>query len=182
MLLTCAGLHGTGKTTVAKRIANEFGLTHYSTGEMFRQMAKEHDMSLAEFNKCTEAHPEIDKELDKRMERVGKEEKDVILDGQLCWYFLDKTADHKILLKCDQEERISRILSREREKKEKDITRDEIRKNTLERERSERERYKEIYGIDISDEEFVEEHHDIIIDTTDKNIDQVVDAIINEIE
>ncbi|HME54624.1 MAG TPA: AAA family ATPase [Candidatus Lokiarchaeia archaeon] len=177
MLVTIAGFHGTGKTTVAKCIADKFELDHYSTGMLFREMAEEKSMSLVEFSQHATKHKDIDVKLDKKMKALGMKG-NCVLDGQLCWYFLRNEADWKILLTCDEETRIQRIFNREREKKGESITLDDIRNETLERERIEIARYLQIYGIDISNMEFVKKNHDIVVDTTDIGIEEVVEKIV----
>lgn len=178
MLVTFAGLHGTGKTTVAKCIADRYCLLHYSTGMIFREMAEEKSMSLVEFSQYASKHTEIDKKLDKKMKAIGMKG-NCVLDGQLCWYFLKNYADWKILLTCDEETRIQRIFDRDREKKGDSIMLKDVRNETQERERIEYARYKEIYGLDLSDMEFVKKNHDIVVDTTDIGISEVVEKIIS---
>ncbi len=50
MNFSFAGLHGTGKSTIAKTVAQHFNFSYYSTGMAFRELAKEKKMSLEEFN------------------------------------------------------------------------------------------------------------------------------------
>ena len=180
MLITFSGLHGTGKTTVAKSISERFDLAHYSTGMLFREMAEKKSMSLVEFSEYASKHKEVDIKLDKKMKSIGLKG-NCVLDGQLCWYFLKNDADWKILLTCDEETRIQRIFNRDREKKGESTTLDDVRMETLERERIEHARYKEIYGIDISDMDFVIKNHDIIVDTTNLGIEEVVEKICSSI-
>ena len=63
--ITISGLPGTGKTTVAKLLEKRLGLRYVYSGEIFREMAKKHKMSLEEFGKYCETHREIDEELDR---------------------------------------------------------------------------------------------------------------------
>ena len=62
--ITISGLPGTGKTTVAKLLEQRLGLRYVYSGEIFRQLAQKHHMSLEEFGKYCESHREIDEELD----------------------------------------------------------------------------------------------------------------------
>ena len=64
MILTISGLHGTGKSTIGKLIAEDLGIQYYSTGQAFRDLANEMNMSLKEFSKFVEKTPKIDKKLD----------------------------------------------------------------------------------------------------------------------
>lgn len=181
MLITCAGLHGTGKTTIAKLIAEKLNLEHHSTGMVFRDMAREHGMDLIEFSSLAAKNHEIDKQLDQRMKNIGLKG-NVILDGQLCWYFLKEDVDSKILLECDAVVRFGRILKRRKEDGDEKSTIDDVKRATLERERMEQARYKEIYGIDLSNREWVKKNHDIVIDTTGLSIDEVVSSIFSNFE
>ena len=61
MIISFAGLHGTGKSTIAKNIAQHFDLTFYSTGMAFRELAKLKKMTLEEFSHFAEANIEIDR-------------------------------------------------------------------------------------------------------------------------
>jgi len=51
MNISFAGLHGTGKSTIAKLVAEHFQFEFYSTGMAFRELALEHQMNLEEFSK-----------------------------------------------------------------------------------------------------------------------------------
>src|SRR3546814_6133088 len=67
LLSTISGLPGSGTTTVSRLVADSLGLERVPGGEVFRQLAAEADMSLAEFGAYAAAHPEIDIELDRRL-------------------------------------------------------------------------------------------------------------------
>ena len=40
-VVAIGGPHGSGKSSIAKKIANEFNMTYLSAGEVFRKLAKE---------------------------------------------------------------------------------------------------------------------------------------------
>ena len=73
MIIAISGLHGTGKSTIAKKIAEKLGLRHYSTGDAFRELAKEMNMTLKEFTSYVENNPIIDKKLDEKVKSIGKQ-------------------------------------------------------------------------------------------------------------
>lgn len=180
MLITIAGLHGTGKTTVGKLVAATLGLAHHSTGQVFRDMAREHGMSLVEFSEHAAGRDEIDVELDERMKQLGHAG-NAVLDGQLCWYFLSDIADHKVFLTCNEAVRIARVHERELKGGGGLLTLEDARHETIERERIEQARYKKIYGVDLSDMTMVLANHDIVVDTTTRTIQDVVAAVLDAI-
>ncbi|MBS3815253.1 MAG: nucleoside monophosphate kinase, partial [Hadesarchaea archaeon] len=81
-IITVSGLHGTGKSTAARKLAEEFDLRYVSAGEVFREMARERDMTLEEFSEFVEENPEVDEEIDQRTAREAEKD-DVLIDGRL---------------------------------------------------------------------------------------------------
>ena len=73
MLITISGLPGSGTTTASRLVADALGLERVPGGEVFRQLAAEAGMSLAEFGAHAQDHPDIDIELDRRLtERAAR--------------------------------------------------------------------------------------------------------------
>jgi cytidylate kinase len=104
LVITVGGLHGTGKSTYAKLLAEELELKHISAGELFRALAKEKKITLDEMNKITDNNPEIDNKIDQRIKQEANKG-NIILDGQLtAWMAGDKTV-LKILLIAPKEVR-----------------------------------------------------------------------------
>jgi cytidylate kinase len=153
-VITVGGLHGTGKSTYAKLLAEDLKLRHVSAGELFRTVAREKKITLDDMNRITDTDPEIDKKIDQTIKQEA-DKGNVILDGQLAaWMAGDKTV-LKILLIAPKEVRLKRIAERD------GISLEDAEKRTLYREKIEKERYKRYYGIDVSDPSI----YDLIIDT-----------------
>ena len=172
MIITIAGKAGSGKSTIARGIARKLNLKHYSSGDFMRGMAKEKGISLAELGKIAEKDESIDKEIDERQKKLGKEEDDFVIDGRLSAFFIPK-ADFKIFLDCDDEVRAKRILGDDRgTENTNDIkeTEEKIKK----REDSEAKRYKEYYGFDYCDKN----NYTVLIDTTELTPEQIVEKIL----
>lgn len=148
-----SGLHGTGKSTAAKAMAEKFDLKYVSAGQVFRKMAEERDMSLSEFSSYVEDHPEIDKEIDKRTAYEAKND-NVLIDARLGAWMAEE-ADIRILLKAPLDVRVNRISERDGRPRE------EIKEETISREKSEKNRFKELYGIDVDDHSMF----DLVLDT-----------------
>ena len=70
MRITVSGLPGSGTTTVSKLLAEYYELELISSGEIFRRIAREKGMSLAEFGAMAEKDPSIDLAIDKNQRAV----------------------------------------------------------------------------------------------------------------
>ncbi len=143
VVVAISGLHGAGKTTAAQTLAKKFKLRYVSAGAVFRQLAKERGMTLDEFSRHAERHPNIDRMIDRRTADAAREDK-VLIDARLAGW-MAKKADVKILLTASVEVRVRRIARREG-RRYRDVLRETIR-----RERSEAKRFKEFYNIDVND-------------------------------
>lgn len=165
-VITIGGLHGTGKSSVADAIAERFDLRRVSAGVIFRQLAAERGLSLEEFSRIAEKDKEIDRLIDDRL-KSSAEEGGVVIDGQLAGWMAGDNADLKIMLTAPVEVRVKRIADRDGTDYEDAL------QETLAREASERERYSEYYGVDISDLSI----YDMILDTTDRTLDEVIETV-----
>ena len=112
MIITISGLHGTGKSTIAKLIAEKLKIQYYSTGQIFRVLALETNMTLEEFTEYVEENPDIDKKLDSKIIEIAQKG-NIVIDSQLSGYILKTIADFKILLTCTLETRVKRMSERD---------------------------------------------------------------------
>ena len=174
MIISISGLHGTGKSVVSKTIAKKLNKRYYSTGEAFRDLANEKNMSLEEFTLYVDKHPEIDNELDDKIINLAKKG-NIVVESQLSGYLLKDIADMKILLTCPLKTRVKRMAERDHTSYEEKL------KETSLREKSEHQRFKSLYQIDLEDKEKVKTVYDLIINTEDLTIEEVVEKILNEI-
>jgi cytidylate kinase len=174
MIISISGLHGTGKSTIAKRIAEALSYEYYSTGNAFREKARELNMSLEEFTRHVEKHPEIDNELDEKIIKIAKKG-DIVVDSQLSGFLLKSIADLRIILTCPLETRVKRMAERD------GTLYDEKMEETLMRENSEAERFNELYNIDLNDVNQIKEAYDVIIATEGLSIEQVFNNVMHVI-
>lgn len=168
--ITISGPPGSGTTTISRMLSKKLAIKHVYAGEIFRKEAEKRGMSLSDFSKYCEEHPEVDRELDKYQVDILKKG-DVILEGRLAGWMahLNGIPAIKVLLKADRDVRLDRIIKREGGR------RDDRLREMLDRERSEAKRYRDYYGIDIEDESI----YDIVIDTSDKKPEEIVRIILN---
>ena len=145
MFVTVSGPAGVGKSTTAAALADALGYEHVSGGDVFREVADERGLSALELNRLAEEEAEIDRALDRRQREVARERDDVVLESRLAGWMAAEYADLKIWLDAPLSVRAARIAERE----DKPIGL--ARKETEARAESEARRYREYYGIDITD-------------------------------
>jgi CMP/dCMP kinase len=152
MIITISGSPGTGTTTLARALAAELGLSWLNSGELFRKIASEKNISVKEMNRLAEKGPEIDYRIDDAQKALAREGQGVF-EGRLSGHLLP--ADLKVLLKTDLRTRAERIAKREAK-----LVEDAMQETRI-REESEARRYKMYYNIDINDLGV----YDLVIDT-----------------
>jgi cytidylate kinase len=141
LVITVAGPHGSGRTTQAKIIAQEYGLRYISAGTLFRERAQELGISLEEMSKRALERCDFDNYLDERS-KIESRKGGVVIDATLSAWMAEK-PDIKIYLICPLEERVKRISSRENRIPL------EVERETLYREENERRRFRDYYGLDV---------------------------------
>lgn len=154
-VIAIGGLHGTGKSTYAKAIASEFGLRLSSAGKLFREIARERGLSLEEMSELAKRDHSIDEEIDALTKREV-EKGSVVVEGQLVAWMAGEAADMGIYLFAPDELRFKRIAERD------GIDMERAREQTRIREEAQRERYLNLYGIDVGDLSA----YDLIADTS----------------
>jgi len=175
MIVIISGRHGTGKSVIGKLLAEKLEIQYYSTGQTFRDLAQEMNMTLEEFTKFVEENPEIDKQIDNKIVEIAQKG-NIIVDSQLSGYFLKSIADFKILLTCPLETRVKRMAERDNTDYEKKL------KETKLRETSELKRFKQLYNIDLNDEEELTLLYDLVINTETLSIEEILEKILSAIE
>ena len=175
MIITISGLHGTGKSVIAKLLAENQGILYYSTGQAFRDLAEENGMTLEEYTKYVEENPKIDKSLDNKVVEIAKKG-NIIIDSQLSGHLLKSIADFKIHLTCPLKIRVKRMVARDQGSYDAKL------KETTLREESELKRFNKLYNIDLSDNEFIHNFFDLIVDTESLSIEEVLQIILKELE
>lgn len=168
MLITVSGPPGSGTTTTAERVAARLEVALVPGGEVFRAMAVERGMSLADFGRYAADHPEVDVELDTRLAaraRAG----DVLIESRLAGWIArnEGLAAVTVFLDCATDVRARRVADRE------DISLDRAWRDNDERQRVERDRYLALYGVDIEDLSI----YDLVLDSGVLAPDDLADRI-----
>ncbi len=152
MIITISGAPGTGTTTLARGLAASLGLRWVNSGDLFRRIASEKNISVKEMNRLAEKGPEIDYQIDDAQKALARDGSG-IFEGRISGHLLP--ADLKVLLKADLRARAERIARRESKLPE------DAMQETRAREESEARRYKKYYNIDINDLSV----YDLVVDT-----------------
>ncbi|HOI58174.1 MULTISPECIES: (d)CMP kinase [unclassified Methanoculleus] len=144
MRITISGPPGSGTTSLARSLAGKYGLDLISAGEVFRQLAREHGMDLAEFGRFAENDPSVDRMIDARQKEIGEGADNIIIEGRLSGRMIEN-ADLRIWLSASLSCRAKRIAGRD------GMDEAGARVYTENRQRSEATRYRNYYGIEIDD-------------------------------
>ena len=173
VIITISGTPGSGKSTIGQLLKEKLRINYVYSGQIFRELAKKYNMSLEEFGRYCENNENIDRELDDKQLNILKEG-NVILEGRLAGWIAYKNniKSLKIMLNADVKTRIKRVIKRE------DGDYKQRLEEILKREESEEKRYKKYYNIDIKNTSI----YDLIIDTSDKNPNEILKIILNKIE
>ncbi|MFB6085994.1 MAG: (d)CMP kinase [Halodesulfurarchaeum sp.] len=145
MLITISGPIGSGKSTVAHRLAETLSVDHVSGGDIFRALAEERGYTPLEFNKLAEEDDQIDRDLDRRLREIATEREDLVLESRLAGWMAGGNADLKCWFDAPEEVRARRVA--EREERDFETALAEMRA----RGESEKKRYRAYYGIDFDD-------------------------------
>ena len=169
MQITVSGLPGSGTTTISRLLAGYYELELISSGEIFRRLAKERGMTLAEFGALAEKDPSIDLAIDKNQRAIIRCQDNLVLESRLAGHMASGVPNVlKIWVKAPLPVRVKRIQKRERA-----ASFDEEFKKTVLREKSEGLRYINYYNIDIGDLSV----YDIVIDSEKWNQYQTLDIL-----
>ena len=173
--ISLAGDLGSGKSTVAKILIEALGAEYYSTGSIVRSIAERMGMTIGELNVYMETHPEIDNEIDNGLVALADDPRALIIDSRMAWHFTKGTF--KIYLSTDIETAAARIWNAQRTC-EHASTLEETIVCTKERRASEKKRYSEQYGVDITNLS----NYSLVVDTTYATPEEVAGVILSSFE
>lgn len=170
MIITIHGQAGSGKSSISKLLACRLGYKHYSVGDLRRQIATKHGLTLTELNRLGEKHDWTDREPDELQRELGKREDNFVIDGRTCFFFIPHSF--KVYLHADLAVRAKRVYKDERKAEGYKRLKD-AEAAILLRDRSDKKRYQKYYRLDI----FKMRHYDLVIDTTNLTKKQIVERI-----
>ncbi len=161
--ITIGGVAGSGKSTVAKKLAEELKYLHYSSGDYARALALE-----AGFNSITDflaVNRNIGKELDEKIDlwiKNKKLEEKFVIDSRLAFLWIPDSF--KVFLTLNPRvaaERSFKDGNKLRKSSEKANSLEEAMEDIIRRQNNDVNYYKELYGINLINEI----NYDLIVDT-----------------
>lgn len=174
--ITIAGAVGSGKSSTAKRVSENLGFKHFSSGDLFRAIARERGLSVEALNLTAEEQSDIDHEVDALLKKMGKEENRLVIDSRLAWYWMPQSF--KVYLSLDPHiaaQRIFNHMQSEGRVSESAASVEEVAASIDVRTKSEQKRYFSLYGIDVNDFS----PFDLVINTAEHDLDGVVALILD---
>jgi len=170
--MSITGDIGSGKSAITRILGEETGYRLYSTGQMQREIAARRGMSTLELNRYAETHPEIDDEIDSASRALRSKPEAFIIDSRIAWHFIPESF--KVYLVVDVNIAAKRILSDDVRQMESYDDLATAREDIRRRRRSEKDRFLEMYGIDLLDLN----HYDLVVDTSCSSPQEIAAVIL----
>jgi len=169
VVITISGLPGSGKTTVARLVAEALRLEHVYAGDIFRRQAEAAGLTLEEYARRAETDHSIDRRLDNVM-RARAGDGNVVLEGRLAAFMAEEAGVPALRVFLDAPEPVRAERITDREGGETAARLAEIQR----REASDARRYREIYGVDYHDPA----RYDLVLHTDGRSPEELAAAIV----
>ena len=179
-IITIAGRPGSGKSSTARSVAEVLGYKHFSSGDLFRALAREQGIDVLQANLSAEENAELDHLVDGRLQEIGKTEERIVIDSRTAWHWIPRSF--KVFLDLDLEIAAERILATIDEERlaSEHTHRDPVEYAGVLQQRldSESRRYKKLYDID----PYVTENYDLVVDTAANDLRTVSQIVLDGYE
>lgn len=185
-LVVVGGPGGTGSSTVARILAEKWGLHRIDAGEIMRNKLEKKELSDYLIQQVT-SHPEIDRSIDQFIVRMSYYP-NILIESK---YFaviastVGIACTVRIWITADFETRIYRILEREGQMKKRKIISSEdplfleTQQKLMRRQANDIKRCRKLYKADLSKPDL---YNDIVIDTTGLNVPYTINKILQQIK
>lgn len=175
-IITIAGKPGSGKSTTSKNIAAELGYKHFSSGDLFRAIAKEKGIDVYQVNLLAETEKSIDHQVDEKLQEIGRNENELVIDSRMAWHWMPYSF--KVYLDLDLEIAATRILSHmDKDRMEAEHIPEkpsEYAQQLQKRLDSEIKRYSSLYDANPYDVS----NYDLVVDTEKNDPQEVVELVV----
>jgi len=173
-IITIAGSPGSGKSSTARAVASVLGFRHFSSGDLFRQLAVQRGESIEAMNISAEVQRDIDLKVDNWLQQMYRADEKLVIDSRMAWHWMPLSFRVFLLLDPDTAaERIFNHLQDEGRMSEDATSVQEVRKSIDRRFASEQKRYSALYGVDTTDPL----NFDIVINTKHNDLKTVTTIV-----
>lgn len=151
-IITIAGSPGSGKSSTAKALAAAVGFRHFSSGDLFRQLAKERGLSIEAMNISAEQQRDIDLKVDNLLQQLYIEQDRLVIDSRMAWHWMPQSF--RVFLLLDPATAAERIFAQVRgagRMSEDAGSLEEARRSIERRAASEQKRYAALYRVNATD-------------------------------
>ena len=181
LVLCVSGMAGTGKSTLAKKLAHKYGLKYYSSGDALKALAAEEGYDTSgrgfwesleglRFLERREKDSKFDEAVDEKLLEYAKIG-NVLLDSWTMPWLVK--SGFKIWLLASMEKRAERVAKRDK------FTVEEALQMLKEKEAKTKAIYKQLYGFNLG-EDF--KPFDLVLDTDNLTAEEVFQVLCNVIE
>lgn len=175
MKVAVSGTPASGKSSIAKVLAERLGYRHFSVGDLQREIAREKGISILELGELEAKDPEIDNLMDDKQKKLGQTGDNFVIDSWLAARFIPDAF--KVFVDADISVRARRRLSHRRsEENYADI--DTVKREITERERQNTARWMRYYGFDYRKAG----NYDMVLDSSNLTVGECVDRILERIK
>jgi cytidylate kinase len=176
VVICVSGMTGSGKSTVAKRLADKYGLDYFSGGNALRELAKEEGYNSdvtgwwetnegLQFLQQRMSDPAFDKKIDDKMLELA-EKGNIVLDSWTMPWLLK--GGFKVWLEASTKARAKRVVTRDA------ISVEEAIKALTKKDEQTRQIYKSLYGFDLGNDL---SPFNLVLATDDLEPDEVFHAV-----
>ena len=172
-LITITGQLGSGKSTVARMLAEKLNWQYYSTGMAQRAIAQKRGVSTTELNRLAITDKTIDDEIDAVFKNPPWGKNPCVVDSRLAFYFLPNSL--KVCLTVDTMAAAKRVSAGPKRISEHYTNEQEAYEYLKKRRALEQAHFTQNYQVNVDDLS----QFDLVIDTTLLAPRQVCDKILS---
>lgn len=166
--ITISGDIGGGKSTFAKRLAEELNVPRIYMGQLFREEAERRGITLDELGQLQLKDASIDRQLDEVQRQKSLEIERGIFEGRTSWYFVQNPTV-RLFIGVDPNIAAERIWGDNNNPlRDQYKSLEEVKARNQERKMTEVRRYQKYHGIDAYDPK----NFDIVLETSDRTIEE----------
>lgn len=166
--ISVGGDIGSGKSTFAKRLAEELDMPRVYAGGLMREEAAKRGITLDELGELSKNNPEVDKYLDQVVEERSQKLERGIFEGRLAWNFTYE-PDVRFFMQVDPRVAAERVWGdNDNPLRDQYGSVEEIMQANEERKKNEEIRYHQYYGLSAYDLD----NYDVVFDSTHHGIEQ----------